>query len=55
MDRGKPELLKPGDYEIEVTLRMRTKVGLDDETTEDELLSDCRRRGEMVDWDTRKV
>ena len=39
-----------GVYDVEVTLRLRVHIGQGESETEDGLLADCRRLGEMVDW-----
>jgi hypothetical protein len=43
-----------GEYTIRVTLQHHTRVDADDDSTEDELLLECRRTGEMVDWEVQR-
>ena len=50
----KDEFLKAGAYFIRVTLEMEADVYVNEET-EDGLIADCRRTGEMVDWDVQKI
>lgn len=53
--RSRSESLRPGEYEVTVTLQSRYRVGIDDGETEDELIALCRKQGEMVDWECNKV
>ena len=41
----------PGEYMVEVTLRMPANIEKGEEETEDFLLHACRRLGELVDWE----
>ena len=51
----RPKKLKAGTYEVSVTITQTIDVDPDDSYYgEDELLAECRRRGEMVDWDVRE-
>lgn len=51
----KKELLSPGEYAIEIILRMYAKVHESEEVEESDLLQECRKFGETVDWDVKKL
>jgi hypothetical protein len=47
--------LKPGRYFVEVTIHKYFTVDHDDSyDNEDDLLGECRRNGEMVDWEVNR-
>lgn len=41
----------PGEYTVEVTLRLNTFVDEGETAVEADLLENCRQFGEMVDWE----
>ena len=41
----------PGHHTIEVTLRSEFYIPQGESATENELVDDCRKLGEMVDWE----
>ena len=41
----------PGEYRVEVTLRLNAFVDDGETAVEADLLEDCRQFGEMVDWE----
>ena len=41
----------PGGYMVEVTLRYNPVIFEGESSTEAELIADCRKFGEIVDWE----
>lgn len=46
--------LKPGKYEVRITIQSHFNVDGEDDMTEDDVLAWCRRNGEMVDWECNR-
>jgi hypothetical protein len=55
MARKKKDTLEPGNYTIEIVKTHQVYVDPEDELTEDDLISETCRLGELVDWDVQKI
>ena len=43
----------PGEHTVEITLRYYPTIAEGETEAEDTLLYECRRHGEMVDWEVK--